>query len=188
MARKLNLGSGIHRKEGYVNLDWNSENQPDVIHDLNIFPYPFQDQEFDVIEADHVMAYLERPLQVMIELHRLLKPGGTLTIKVPHFSRSSALATGWHGFDVTFPLYFNPNFRKSAFFGVAFELLDMRLRWANFYFFPFMGYGRGVEGFLRIANDIFSMFANISPELCSRVWCYWVGGFDEIEFTFKAVK
>lgn len=188
MERRLNLGSGTDRKEGFVNVDWNADNIPDVVHDLNVFPYPFFDSEFDLIEADHVMAYLEQPLQVMVELHRILKPGGRVRMRVPHFSRSSALAAGWHGFDVTFPLYFDPAFRKTAFFGVEFQLIKMRLTWANFYFFPFMGYGRVAEGFLRIANDMFSFAANLAPAFCSRVWCYWVGGFDEIQFEFRAIK
>ncbi|MHA2033632.1 MAG: class I SAM-dependent methyltransferase, partial [Candidatus Kariarchaeaceae archaeon] len=31
-------------------------------------------------------------------------------------------------------------------------------------------------------------FANLSPYFCSRFWCYWVGGFEEISFVFKVKK
>jgi hypothetical protein len=27
--------------------------------------------------------------------------------------------------------------------------------------------------------------ANASPLVCSRLWCYWVGGFEEIEFRMR---
>jgi hypothetical protein len=35
---------------------------------------------------------------------------------------------------------------------------------------------------------ILDFFANLSPYLCSRIWCYWVGGFEEIEFVLKTYK
>jgi hypothetical protein len=35
---------------------------------------------------------------------------------------------------------------------------------------------------------IIDLFANLSPWLCSRLWCYWVGGFEEIEFVFRVKK
>ena len=79
------------------------------MHDLNHLPYPFRDAAFDVIEASHVIEHLDRPFAVMKELHRLLKPGGVLHIKVPHFSRGFTHAEHAHGFDVTFPLYLKPD-------------------------------------------------------------------------------
>jgi F0F1-type ATP synthase assembly protein I len=27
--------------------------------------------------------------------------------------------------------------------------------------------------------------ANLSPLVCSRLWCYYVGGFEEIEFVMR---
>jgi len=35
---------------------------------------------------------------------------------------------------------------------------------------------------------VVSTAANLSPALCSRIWCYWVGGFDQITFEFKCIK
>jgi hypothetical protein len=51
--KKLNLGSGEFLKKGYVNVDYFSVTKPDVEHDLSIFPYPFNENEFDHIESDH---------------------------------------------------------------------------------------------------------------------------------------
>lgn len=116
--QKLNLGSGEDYKEGFVNVDWQPLTKADVEHNLNVFPYPFEDNSFDYIEAFHVLEHLDRPFNVMKELHRILKPGGKLVVKVPHFSRGFTHAEHAHGFDVTFPLYFNPNFTKSGYFGV----------------------------------------------------------------------
>ncbi len=183
MAKKLNLGCGEDIKEGYVNLDWSSLVGADVAHDLNALPYPFEDNSFDLVEAFHVLEHLEKPFSVMKELHRILRPGGTLHIKVPHFSRGMTHAEHEHGFDVTFPLYFNPAFTRSGYYGVPFELHRLRLSWlAFFHLMPSMGYGKGMIGFLRGASAVISGIANLSPNFASRIWCFWVGGFDEIEF------
>jgi polysaccharide export outer membrane protein len=37
----------------------------------------------------------------------------------------------------------------------------------------------------KYAGFIINFFANLSPMFCSRVWCFWVGGFEEIEFHFR---
>lgn len=187
--KKLNLGCGDTKKNGYINLDWNYLNQPDVIHDLNIFPYPFVDNTFDKIEATHVLEHLDKPFQVMKELHRILKQDGVLIIRVPHFSRGFTHAEHAHGFDITFPLYFNKTTNVANYYGVEFELIDLKLRWEAFlHLLPFMGYGKIMINIIKIIDFFFSFLANLSPTFCSRVWCFWVGGFNDIKFEFKCIK
>lgn len=189
MLKKLNLGCGESKKEGYINLDWQSLVGPDVTHNLNMFPYPFEDNYFDLIEASHVLEHLDRVFDVMRELHRLLKPGGKLIIRAPHFSRGFTHVEHVHGFDVTFPLYFDKNFTKSGYFGIDFQLERMTLRWlASFHLLHYVGVNKGLVVILRFFNTIVSFLANLSPKLCSRFWCYWLGGFEEIEFSFICKK
>ncbi len=189
---KLNLGCGERKKSGYVNVDWKPGLAPEVLHDLNIFPYPFSDNFADLIEADHILEHLDKPFFIMKELHRILKPGGSLKIKVPHFSRGLAHAEHRHGFDVTFPLYFNKNFAREAFEAAGrseFRLERMRLRWHAFpHLLARSGYSWLTIAALSALNAIFSFLANLSPGFCSRLWCFWVGGFEEIEFNFICVK
>jgi len=189
--KKLNLGSGGYQKEGFVNLDWNRLNNPDVVHDLNKLPYPFSDNYFDYVEASHVLEHLDKPFLVMEELHRILKNGGKLAIKVPHFSRGFTHAEHSHGFDVTFPFYFNKRLggALSGYRGFEFELEKTEFHWLAFmHLLPMLGYNKIVVLLLSLANKIVSFLANLSPQFCSRIWCYWVGGFEEIEFRFIAKK
>lgn len=188
-AKKLNLGAGEDRKEGYVNVDWSPLAHPDVVHNLNALPYPFDDNSFELIEAFHVLEHLDKPFAVMRELHRILAPGGVLHIKVPHFSRGFTHAEHAHGFDVTFPLYFNPAFTKSGYYGVPLRLRSMHLSWlAFFHLMPAFGYSGATIVVLRGINSIISGIANLSPNFASRIWCFWVGGFDEIDFVFVKEK
>ena len=187
--RRLNLGCGPTKKEGFLNVDWSPAVHPDLVHDLNSIPYPFEDNCFECVEADHVLEHLDRPFQVMRELHRILKPGGRLRIKVPHFTRGFTHAEHSHGFDVTFPSYFNRHFPLSVYSGIDYTLTRMRLKWLGCaYLLKFHGFGFCTCAALAVLNRVFSFLANLSPALCSRVWCYWVGGFDEIEFEFLAEK
>ena len=50
---KLNLGSGSKILKGYVNVDKFQYYNPDVVHDLEKFPYPFKDN------SDEILEYLE---------------------------------------------------------------------------------------------------------------------------------
>jgi len=187
--KKLNLGCGENIKAGFINIDRNPLVKPDITHDLSVLPYPFSDNSFDLIEAFHILEHINEPFLVMKELHRILKPNGKLIIKVPHFSRGFTHAEHTRGFDVTFPLYFNKHFTKSGFFGVELKLEKLRLQWLAFiHLMPSMGYGKGSIAALKILNKIISGIANLSPNLASRIWCFWVGGFDEIEFEFRSIK
>lgn len=187
MSEKLNLGCGEFKKEGFVNVDGRNDVDAEVVHDLDVFPYPFKDNSFSHVEADHVLEHLHDPFGVMNEIHRITKRGGTIVIRVPHFTRGFSHPEHKRGFDVSFPLYFNPVF-KGGYQGFEFENAGMRLSWfAQKYLkkvtlSPFMYYA---GSFLDIP---FSFLANLSPYFCSRIWCFWVGGFEQIEFTFVCKK
>ena len=183
--KKLNLGCGEQKKPGYVNIDWQQAVHPDVLHDLNHLPYPFADATFDAIEAFHVIEHLDRPFAVMKELHRILKPGGLLEIRVPHFSRGFTHAEHTHGFDVTFPLYFNRQFTSSGYMGYDLTLVKMELHYIAFaHLLKYIGYGGFHVALIRALNAVVSFAANVNPYIASRLWCFWLGGFDEIEFRF----
>jgi hypothetical protein len=186
-SRKLNLGSGDYPKNGYVNVDFYSIKPPDIHHDLEIIPYPFPDNHFEVIEADHVLEHLSNPFKIMAELYRISTNNAFFRIKVPHFSRGFTHADHKRGFDVTFAYYFDPNFTP-GYQGINLKLEKLKMHWfAQPYlkklFLPahlyYLGFGLG---------KIMDFFANLSPWACSRIWCFWVGGFEEIEFVFKVIK
>lgn len=184
--KKLNLGCGEFKKKGYVNLDINRNVKPDVVHDLGKFPYPFTDNYFDLVEADHVLEHTEDPFRVMKELCRITKPNGALTIKVPHFSRGFTHSDHKRGFDVSFPHYFNPKF-KGGYTGINFKLDKIKLHWfAQPYLkktlFPKPLYYLGL-----ILGKFFDALANLNVYFCSRIWCFWVGGFEELEMHFVKV-
>lgn len=85
---KLNLGCGLDVKEGYVNLDVVLLPGVDVVHNIEKLPLPFHDEEFEEILCRDVLEHIDYP-PLLKELHRILKPGGVLKIRVPHFTSNN---------------------------------------------------------------------------------------------------
>ena len=80
-GRALNIGTGGHDLVGWVNLD---ETKPgDVL--ARVPPAPFRDECFDEILMSHVVEHmtLDDGRALMKECHRILKPGGVVTVIVP---------------------------------------------------------------------------------------------------------
>lgn len=83
----LDLGCGPKtKKPGAIGLDKRPAPHVDVVHDLNVYPYPFPDNEFDWIEMSHIIEHIDRPLHLMNEVHRIAKNGATIRIITPHYS------------------------------------------------------------------------------------------------------
>jgi len=84
--KKLDLGCGPNKKEGFIGIDKRSYPGVDYIHDLDTFPYPFSDNEFDWIEISHVLEHLKEPPNVLNEVYRISKNGAIVHIITPHYS------------------------------------------------------------------------------------------------------
>lgn len=84
-SKRLNLGCGRNIKKDCVNLDSVSLPGVDIVHDIEKLPLPFGDEEFDEILCENVLEHIEY-IPILKDLRRILKPGGRLRIRVPHFS------------------------------------------------------------------------------------------------------
>lgn len=106
----LDVGCGNKKRTGAVGIDINPETDADIVHDLNAFPYPFDDASFDEIYVDNVIEHLEDVLAVVEELHRISRPGALVKVIVPYFRSRWAWIdpTHRHAFGVESFSYFDP--------------------------------------------------------------------------------
>lgn len=111
----LDLGCGDRKKHIpnaiVIGIDKFKLPGVDIVHDLNKFPYPFSDNEFDEIICDDVLEHLEDLIKVMEELWRITKPRGVIKISVPHFSSDN---------------YFTDITHKHPFSSRSFDFFDPR--------------------------------------------------------------
>ncbi len=182
--RKLNLGCGYFPKKEYLNVDCSEVYEPDLLHDLDVMPWPFPDAHYELIELDHVLEHLTDVAAVLGELERALAPGGTLIIRVPHFSRGHTHWDHKHGFDFSFMIYFDPRtsggFEKST-------LVPLRTRFTWFAqpHLKRQHLGPGSYFVGSVLGRLFDFIGNLNLPFTSRLFCFWVGGYDEISFTLR---
>ncbi|MBI2414977.1 methyltransferase domain-containing protein [candidate division WWE3 bacterium] len=183
----LNIGCGKTRIPDSIGVDRvKIDDYVDILHDLNVTPYPFSSDYADEIHMYHVLEHLNFPIQKIEEMHRILKPGGILHIRVPHFSSMGAFTDithvrpfGYYSFDP-----FQKDHDQHFYTTTSFKIINREIKY--FGLFPNSGdYEKYIhknqcpvmlKPFVIILNKII----NFSPMLFERLWCYWVGGAIEL--------
>ena len=73
-----------------------TDQQVDVIRDLEDADLPFDDNSVDFVLCSHILEHIRNYIPLMKEIHRVLKPGGILHIRVPEFPCAAAIADPTH--------------------------------------------------------------------------------------------
>jgi hypothetical protein len=81
----LDIGCGKQKVPGSIGVDFNDNFSPDVVHNLNHFPYPFEDDEFDEVYILSTLFLLENAIRVMEEVYRISKINAKVVILQPYF-------------------------------------------------------------------------------------------------------
>ena len=97
---KINLGSGNKKYEGFLNLDKFKYFKPDIVHDLEIVPYPFKDDEVEEIRMIHILEHIGQDPEtfnnIMKELYRICCNNAKIDIVVPHPRHDDFLSDPTH--------------------------------------------------------------------------------------------
>ena len=81
----LDIGSGSDKTPGAISLDFNAKFHPDVVHNLNIFPYPFKSNQFNSVNIKSVLFLLNDSVKVMEEIYRISRNNATVLVIQPYF-------------------------------------------------------------------------------------------------------
>ena len=89
-VKKLNLGCGLNKFDGFVNVDKSDLVPCDEKVDLNVFPWPWKDNTYSHIVAKDILEHLgEKPndiIKVIKEMYRVSENGAIWEIQSPHWN------------------------------------------------------------------------------------------------------
>ena len=99
---RLNLGCGTDYREGYINVDKGSC-RCDVKHDIEIPPYPFEDNSVDEVLIKHVLEHIDpKNFYVMMkEIYRICKNNAAIHIESPMAGSNNYFTDPTHKMPVT---------------------------------------------------------------------------------------
>lgn len=80
----LNLGCGRDIRDGCINIDHEPGPGIDQQLDISKVPMPFADNSVDRVLCSHVLEHILDWEKVVIDVYRMLKPGGVFELRVPY--------------------------------------------------------------------------------------------------------
>lgn len=85
---KLNIGCGVNKLNGFVNIDKYAVCEPDLLMDAEVLPWPIGDNEVDEVIFNHSLEHMGGDPNVFLgiikDLYRVCKPNALIHINVPH--------------------------------------------------------------------------------------------------------
>lgn len=187
----LNIGCGDTSMEKAINIDSIKLPNVDQVMDLEKFPYPFEDNSIDEVHMYFVLEHLFDHFGVIKELHRIMKKGAKLYIRVPHGSGmygqwgefTHYRGYGFHSFDI-----FKGDSKRAYYSDVRFNVITNKVKYFltypyNWYVFNtwFPHWEHAWYGpLVKLYVDIIQGLIDLNPAVFERFWCYWVGGAAEV--------
>lgn len=128
-SKKLTIGCGKDVKKGFVNLDIAKLPGVDVVHDLEKYPWPFKDSEFEYVYCDNVLEHLTSIIKPLEEVHRISKNQAKIKVIVPIFPSVWSFCDPTHKSVYTYFTfnYFQPEDSLNYYSKARFKILKRKI-------------------------------------------------------------
>lgn len=143
---KLNLGCGKSRMGGFINCDLEKSENTDLEFDLQE-RWPFRKETVSEIYCSHTLEHIQNHMKFFEEAYRVMKPFGTMVLRMPHGMSSTSMA------DVT---HLRPWYPES--FTCFQPGYDVCSRGNHYEYSPTRPYFWCVESFLVVTPTIYKAF------------------------------
>ena len=178
--KTLNLGCGKNIVKGWINVDMLPE--ADIHINLSYFPWPWEDESIDSINASHIMEHFVDHEKFISECYRILKKGGMMRLALPHSSSVSSVGCMGHYRTYSYSSM-NDYLSREGFYlceSKRFQTVCQKLNWWYIIFDDQGEVPKWQAPIIKTLNFVFTYLANLSPKICENIWVYWVGGFREV--------
>ncbi|MDQ3667674.1 MAG: class I SAM-dependent methyltransferase [Acidobacteriota bacterium] len=181
MISKLDIGCGRNKLSGSIGLDIVPLEGVDIVHNLEQYPYPFEDNTFEYIRLSHVIEHLQSILKTMEEIHRIARPDALVEIITPHYTDSSSWQDPthiWHLNSRAFG-FFEEDFKTNHYSKVRFKITYSEVKLLKLYRWL------GLEFLVNLQNrsSHFRFFRNF----WEHYLCYIIRG-KVMTFRLKVIK
>ncbi len=112
---RLDIGCGLLKRPGYIGMDISPDCGAEIVHDWDDYPWPFDDNSVEAINASQILEHTKDLIKFMDECYRILKPGGKMDAICPYHTSTGAWQDPTHVRAIsekTFN-YFSKNWRDS---------------------------------------------------------------------------
>jgi len=108
----LDVGAGPFLQDGYVGMDKRALPGIDIVHDMEVFPWPLEDNLCHVIKMTNIVEHIKPWLMIDVinEVWRVMKDKGVLLISTPYAGNYLYWQDPTHccGWNETTAQYFTP--------------------------------------------------------------------------------
>jgi len=140
VTMKLDIACGQHKDLGWVGMDIQKREGVDIVHDLNLHPWPVESDSVEQAKAWHIVEHIppccvtEKGtrfpfIEFMNECWRVLKVGARLDIETPYGSSDGFYHDPTHCNPVdemTFE-HFDPGYRRyQTYLPKPWEIVDLK--------------------------------------------------------------
>jgi SAM-dependent methyltransferase len=111
---KLDIACGQNKQKDFIGVDIAKIEGVDVVHDLEIYPWPFEDESVEEAFCSHYIEHVGDLIKFMNELYRILTPGAKCIFLAPYYTSVRCWQDPTHKNAIsehTF-LYYNEGWRK----------------------------------------------------------------------------
>ena len=182
---RVNIGCGRRHRAGFYGLDLLPLPEVDIQADLNQPLDKLPDNSVAEVMTEHTLEHIVNFIPLLSELHRVVQPGGTIKITVPHFSSPLAYSDPTHVrfFGLYTMFYFADQdhaYRRKVlnfYTSIRFKVLRIHLKFSR-------------AGFDKILGGPKEWMFNLNPRwqaLFERHFC-WISPAEEIIYTLTPVK
>ena len=96
----LDIGCGANKQPGWVGMDIREMPGVDIIHDVELYPWPLPDECVKLALASHLVEHINPHkfgfINFMNEVWRVMKPNGGFLMSLPHGSSQGFIQDPTH--------------------------------------------------------------------------------------------
>ena len=187
MITKLDVGCGSRKRHGFSGMDIVALEGVDIVHNMNIAPWPVEDHTIEEMIFDDVLEHSKDFLTILQEVYRVAKPGCIVKISVPHFSSDNMYTDPTHTtfFSTRSFNYFDKSLNHKH--GFYLQNVNFKIKRAEIHFIEYFIHDSATPKFNPFKMVGIQYLVNKFPRVYERFFT-WIFPAAELYFELEVVK